>query len=88
MTLPEKCLRGRSDCKPLAQIQSDCGVSFICVGHNLEKDRKYKQDIFRHCWKNEEIDEDNDWDKRDFLDTISVMSQALSVDENMRLGAI
>jgi hypothetical protein len=82
ITLPEKCLRGEN-CQPYAQIQSNCGESFICCGLNSPEERGLPQDKFRVCWKNEVIDEMTDWDKRDLTDTISVMAQALSVDANI-----
>ena len=82
--LPEKCLRDRNDCEPLAQIQSDCGSSFWCCGRNDGATRKIERDEFRVCWKNEEIDEMSDWDKRDITDTISILAQALSIDENIK----
>ena len=80
--LPEKCLRGCSNCEPLAQIESDCGTSFICVGQNDGSTRTVDQDEFTLCWKNSEIDERSDWDKRDLIDTASVICQALSVIQN------
>lgn len=80
--LPEKCVRGLLDCEPLALIRSDCDTSFICCGKNNGKTRKHKQDEFRHCWKSKEVDDMSDCDKRDLIDTISVLSQALSVDIN------
>lgn len=82
--LPNKCLRGRSDCQPLAQIESDNGISFICCGHNDRTSRTIPKDEFRVCWKNAEIDEMSDWDKRDITDTISILAQALSIDENIK----
>lgn len=77
--LPRKCLRKRKDCKPLAQIQSDCKRSFICCGENDGNDRVHKQDRLTVCWKNETIDERSHWDERDIADTMSVFAQALSV---------
>ena len=81
--LPEKCLRNLTDCTPLSQIQSDNTKSFICCGKNDSKTRKVKQDTFRHCWVNRYIDEISNWDKRDIIDTLSVLSQALSIDANI-----
>ena len=81
--LPEKCLRDRSDCCPLSQICEDDGDGFICCGLNDENSRTEIQDIFRHCWKTDNIDEMTDWDKRDIIDTISVLSKALSIRENI-----
>ena len=80
--LPEKCLRNKSCCRPLANVEADDGVSFICVGNNDGSTRKLPQDKFTLCWKNAEIDECSDWDKRDLTDTASVICQALSVIEN------
>lgn len=83
--LPEKCPRRRIDCQPLAQIVSDePPTSFICCGHNDGSTRVVERDKFRVCWKNDVVDELGDWDERDIKDTLSVLSQALSVDENMK----
>ena len=84
ITLPDKCLRDRTDCEPLAQISSDCGTSFFCCGHNDGTTRDVKEDRFTLCFKNELIDEMGHWCERDIKDQMSVMAQALSVDENMR----
>lgn len=77
--LPEKCLRDQSDCEPLAQIASDCGDSFICVGCNDGTRREVEQDKYTYCWKTPVIDQEDHVDETDLLDTISVMSQAMSV---------
>ena len=83
ISLPEKCLRNRDDCQPLAQIESDCRESFICCGLNDPSKRTILVDRFRVCWKNDVIDELSDWDERDIKDTMSVLTQALSVDANL-----
>ena len=76
--LPEECLRGDARvCRPLAQLQSDDGESFICFGEN-----GCRPDPFTFCWHNSEIDERSDWDRRDVADTISVLAQGLSVKAN------
>ena len=80
--LPEKCLRNREDCEPLAQIASDDGESFVCCGANDGTINNNHQDRFRVCWKNDVVDEESEWDRRDLIDTIAVFSSALSVDEN------
>ena len=80
--LPERCLRDRADCEPLAQLAADDGTSFICCGRNAE--REHPADRFRVCWKNDAVDEMGDWSERDIKDTLSVLAQALSVDVNMR----
>lgn len=81
--LPEKCLRERDDCEPLSQIQSDCGETFICCGHNHLKSRSCPEDRFRVCFKSVTTDTCYDYDNTDMKDTISVMSVALSVDERI-----
>jgi hypothetical protein len=79
------CLRCRQDCTPLANITSDTeSKSFVCVGANLPKTRSVPQDRFTLCWKNSVVDERGHWDKRDLLDTMSIIAQALSTDENIR----
>lgn len=82
-----KCLRCRIDCTPLANISADeGGSSFICVGYNRPADRAVKKDRFTLCWKNSVVDERGHWDRRDMLDTMSVIAQALSTDENIRVN--
>ena len=83
IVLPDSCPKGLCDCSPLAQIVSDDGVSFICSGHNDGTNRVINADRFRVCFKNDQIDDMTDFDDRDMIDTISVMSQALSADANM-----
>lgn len=83
--LPAKCLRNRIDCEPLSQVKSDNGNSFICCGYNDPSSRKIEQDKFRHCWKNSVIDECTDWDRRDIISTIAILSQALHVDSNLEI---
>ncbi len=82
--LPERCLRGRDDCQPLSLLASDEDTSFVCCGHSDPESRTVEQDRFRVCWKNDMVDEMGDYDERDMKDTMSVLAQALSVDENMR----
>ena len=84
LSLPENCLRNLPDCTPYAQIMSDDSKSFICCGKNDGRTRRVEGDEFRHCWVNSEIDELSDFDRRDIIDTISVLVQALSVDANLK----
>ena len=86
--LPEKCLRGRCDCEPLAQLESDCGQSFICCGRNDGTERTEPGDEFTMCFKNNSCDERGFWDRRDITDHISVMAQALSIDANLEANKI
>jgi hypothetical protein len=86
------CWRKRKDCVPAANLCSDspgesaAPKSFICIGWNSPKDRSVSADRFTFCWKNTVIDQRDHLDKRDLLDTLSVIGQALSVDENVRVN--
>jgi hypothetical protein len=50
----------------------------------MPEGRVWHGDIFRLCWKNDHVDEMGDYDYADMKDTISVLAQALSIDEHMR----
>jgi hypothetical protein len=85
------CMRCRTDCTALANVTADDPSdgqpkSFVCVGANRPQDRTVPQDRFTLCWKNGAVDERGHWDKRDLLDTMSVIAQALSTDENIRVN--
>lgn len=85
----EICHRCRKDCTPLANLCADDKQppsSFVCVGLNHPGSRTVPQDRFTLCWKNNAVDERGHWDKRDLLDTMSVIAQALSTDENIRVN--
>lgn len=83
MELPERCPRDLRDCMPLCQVIDDDGEGFICCGHNSESSRTVPGDLFRHCWKNSTIDELSDWDHRDIITTIYVLSGALTAHANI-----
>ncbi|MDH1107313.1 hypothetical protein QMA71_04550 [Pseudomonas otitidis] len=85
MSQSETCPRNL-DCTPLQNVIATDGGSFICVGYNRPVTRVVPQDRFCHCWKNDAVDEHGHWDKHDLLDTLSVITTALSIDENIRLG--
>ena len=86
------CMRCRADCTPAANLSADAPghdsapASFVCVGWNRPQDRTVPADRFTLCWKNGAVDERGHWDKRDLLDTMSVIAQALSTDENVRVN--
>lgn len=85
MQLPENCLqKEKKSCEPLAQLEDDEG-GFICIGKIQKRWMKDipEQDNYCFCWKGEGIDEMSFVDKRDLIDTISVIAQALSVIENI-----
>jgi hypothetical protein len=87
-----RCYRCRTDCTPVANLAADVPglngmpASFVCVGWNRPTSRIVPADRFTLCWKNDEVDEWGHWDKRDLLDTLSVIAQALSTDENVRVN--
>ncbi len=87
-----QCFRCRTDCTPAANLSASAPgpngmpTSFVCVGWNRPQDRKLLQDRFTLCWKNGVVDERGHWDKRDLMDTMSVIAQALSTDENIRVN--
>ena len=87
-TLTEnRCLRCRQDCTPLANLSAnEAASSFVCVGFNRLQDRSVPSDRFTLCWKSRFVDERGHWDKRDLIDTMSVIAQALSIDENIRVS--
>jgi hypothetical protein len=87
-TTENRCLRCRADCTPLANLTADdIAGSFVCVGYNRPETRAVPGDRFTLCWKNAVVDERGHWDRRDLLDTLSVMAQALSIDENIRVSS-
>lgn len=89
--LPEKCLRGYDvdACYPLSQIESDeKPVTFICCGMSNSSTRSVDTDKYRVCFKSVYTDTCYDYDIIDIVDTISVLSRALSCDrENIPLNA-
>lgn len=85
MSQSQTCLR-QLRALPLQNIIATSGESFICVGYNHPKERQVPQDRFCHCWKNNSADEHGHWDRRDLIDTVAVMTTALSIDENIRVN--
>ena len=82
MSQSQTCIR-KLRASPLQNIIATSGESFICVGYNHPKERQVPQDRFCHCWKNNSADEHGHWDRRDLIDTVAVMTTALSIDENI-----
>jgi len=79
---PEKCLRGRTDCQPYAQIASDSGpLSFYCCGENDGTNRSIEQDKYTVCFKGPHSDEISYNNKRDLTHSASVLIQALAIIE-------
>lgn len=73
-----KCL---DNCSPLSNVVADDHSSFVCVGLHKDIKEKYSQDRFRHCFKSESTDSVFDYDEYDIKSVISVMAEALLIDE-------
>lgn len=82
--LPNTCPRGLTGCQPLANIVSDGDdPSFVCVGANSDIDRSIPSDVLRRCVRSSAgVDSQENCNRRDLVDEVSVVAQALSVIEN------
>ena len=76
---PEYCPRGKDDCSSLCQIIAKGHASFMCVGENDPDSREMPQDRFRVCFKNGHVDDMQDYDKRDLMQTNAVLAGALAI---------
>lgn len=81
------CPRGRDECESLSQIIADEHSSFVCCGEVKEHARSIPQDRYRLCWKNPVVDEMGEYDKRDLIDQMSVIAQAISIIEEADCAA-
>lgn len=81
---PDRCLRQRTDCVPLACVASDDMTTYICVGANDGTTRVHQQDCYRKCVTSPGVETIEDCDQRDLTDEMSVIAQALSTLENMK----
>jgi hypothetical protein len=81
IALPEKCLRGRSNCNPYSQISSDDESSFFCCGLHDGSLSKVLQDKYTVCFKGEHDDHISMYDKRDIVHNASVLLGALAIIE-------
>lgn len=81
-----RCPRGLKNCTPADVIADENCASFVCVGWNVPQGRTVAQDRFTLCWKNSAIDQLGHWNRSDLLDTMCVIAQALSTDENVRVN--
>ncbi len=81
IVLPEKCLRGRSNCNPLSQIASDDETSFFCCGLHDGTLSMVLADKWTVCFKGEHDDSIVLNDKRDLIHNASVLLGALAVIE-------
>ena len=80
MICKENCPRG-TECKPISNVVADDNSSFVCVGYHNQIKNDYPQDRFRHCFKSADTDSMFDYDVYDLKSVISVMSEALLIDE-------
>jgi hypothetical protein len=86
--LPEKCFCDE-ECIPLSQMVSTDGESYLTVCERLsfeDDDERTLNDKYIVRFKNDQIDDVQYYDKRDLIDTISVLAQAVSVIENMEIN--
>lgn len=81
--LPEKCLRGRDNCIPYAQIAADEEESFFCCGVHDGSISPVLSDKFTFCSKHERYDTISMNDKRDLIHNAAVILQALAVIEEL-----
>lgn len=80
MLCREKCPRGK-ECNPLSNVVSDKNETFVCIGYNNELKEDAPKDEFRHCFKSLHTDTMLDYDEYDLKSVISVMSEALLINE-------
>jgi len=76
----EHCCRGRTTCKPLTQICSDDGTSFVCLGRNDGSEREVKDDRLTFCFKNDASDDEWHVDEHDVLSMLGVLAHGMAVD--------
>jgi len=79
--LPDKCLRGRTNCIPYSQIASDNGESFFCCGVHDGTINKVLADKYTVCFKGEHDDSVALYDKRDLVHQAAVILGALAIIE-------
>ena len=81
-----ECPRG-SDCKPLSNVISDCGKSFVCMGLHGSRNA-IAEDIYRHCFVSEiGTDSMYDYSKYDIISVMSVMAESLLMMELIQQNA-
>ncbi len=80
MLCNKSCPKGLK-CKPLSNVIADDNSSLVCVGLHQEVKTDYPKDRFRHCFKSETTDSVYDYDQYDMKSVLSVMSEALLLDE-------
>lgn len=74
---PVYCPRGLDGCESLNQIVAAGHRSFICCGEHGQG--KIPQDRYRLCFKNADIDDMQDYDSRDVIQTAAVLMGAAAL---------
>lgn len=85
IVLPEKCLRGRSNCNPYSQIESDDKSSFFCCGVHDGTINKLLADKYTVCFKGPHDDDVSLYEKRDLIHNASVLIGAVAVIEELEV---
>jgi len=80
MLCNSNCPRGLT-CEPISNIISDCKTTFVCIGYHDDIININEGDIFRHCFKSATTDTMLDYDHYDLKSVMSVMAEALLIDE-------
>ena len=83
--LPDGCFCHEDTCQPLSQLISSEGDSFLTVCRRINykpTDERDADDKYRVRFKNDLIDDEQNYDKRDLIDTVMVLSRAISIIEN------
>ena len=74
----EKCPRSREDCASDGLMQ---GLdTFVCAGIHDGTTNIHAQDIFRFCFKTDDIDLLLDMDKIDIKHTLAVLTSTLAIE--------
>ena len=81
ITIPYDCPRGYKNCIAISNIMSDNSSSFFCCGENNGETRVVEQDKYTVCFKGQNRDCIDHYDKRDLIHHSSVMINALAAIE-------
>lgn len=82
MLCQSKCPK-KLKCEPISNVIPEDISSIVCIGYPTKTNNKYKQDIFRHCFKTEDSDSMHDYSLYDIQSVLSIFSEAILID-NMK----
>lgn len=87
IVLPESCICDEP-CQPMAQLVSSNGKTgmYVCERLTEGKTEREKNDKYIVTFKNDLIHDVQYYDKRDLIDTASVLVQAMSIIENQEVN--